>query len=84
MHCTHCRGGAHRDRDELVVADSRQFPRVRLHTVVSFAPTPLGTLLTERMSIEAPRPPAAVTVRQAVAAHQEMLRGIAARFADHA
>jgi hypothetical protein len=63
-----------------VFADSRQFPGVRLHTVVSFAQTPLGTLLTERMSIEAPRPLASATVRQAVAAHQEMLRGIHARF----
>lgn len=67
-----------------VVADSRQFPQVRLHAVVSFASTPLGTLLTERMIIDAPRPLASITVRQAVAAHQEMLRGIGARFGDHA
>ncbi len=63
-----------------VVADSWQFPRVRLHTAVSFAPVPAGTLLTERMSIEAPRPLTSTTVRHAVAAHRTMLEGIRARF----
>lgn len=67
-----------------VVAYSRQFPWVRLHTVVSFTPVPAGTLLTERMSIEAPRPLASTTVRQAVAAHRTMLEGIRARFSGPA
>lgn len=64
-----------------VIADSYQFPQVHLHTVVSFQSADGGTLLTERMRIEAPRPLAAVTVGQAVDAHREMLSGIAARFA---
>ncbi|MGV0853453.1 SRPBCC family protein [Mycolicibacterium phlei] len=64
-----------------VIAESRQFPRVRLHTAVSFTPTAHGTRITERMSIDAPRPLAAFTVRQAVVAHREMLAGIRERFA---
>ena len=68
-----------------VIAESRQFPRVRLRTVVSFeavpsGPTRTGTLLTERIRFSAPWPLAAVTVRQGVAAHREMLAGIAAHF----
>jgi|SRR6478752_10446861 len=65
-----------------VIADSHQFPRVHLHTVVSFEPADGGTLLTERMRIEAPRPLAGVAVRQAVDAHREMLAGIAAHFGE--
>ena len=64
-----------------VVTDSYQFPRVHLHTVVSFEPAGGGTLLTERMRIAAPRPLAGVTVRQGVDAHRHMLAGIAAHFA---
>lgn len=63
-----------------VLADSRQFPQVRLHTVVSFEPVSGGTRLTERMQIAAPRPLAAMTVREAVAAHRAMLAGIRDRF----
>lgn len=63
-----------------VIADSRQFPRVRLHTVVSFEPDGPGTLLTERIDVAAPRPLAGVTVREGVAAHRQMLAGIAAHF----
>ncbi|HEY5840244.1 MAG TPA: SRPBCC family protein [Mycobacterium sp.] len=65
-----------------VITESRQFPRIRLHTVVSFEPADGGTLLTERMRIEAPRPLAGVAVRQAVDAHREMLAGIAAHFGE--
>lgn len=64
-----------------VVTDSYQFPRVHLHTVVSFEPAAGGTLLTERIRIEAPRPLAGITVRQGLSAHREMLAGIAAHHA---
>lgn len=63
-----------------VLADSRQFPQVRLHTVVSFEAVDGGTHLTERMRIAAPRPLAAMTVREAVTAHRAMLAGIRDRF----
>ncbi len=59
-----------------VVTEARQFPGVRLDGVVSFDPVGSGTRITERLRIAAPRPLAAVTVRQAVAAHAEMLAGI--------
>jgi hypothetical protein len=38
------------------------------------------TVLTEDMRIEAPRPLLGLTVRRAVAAHREMLAGVAAHF----
>ena len=63
-----------------VIADSRQFPRVRLHTVVSFEPDGAGTLLTERIEFAAPRLLAGVTVREGVGAHRQMLAGIAAHY----
>jgi hypothetical protein len=63
-----------------VLTQARQFPRVRLDGVVSFEETGGGTRVTERIRIEAPRPLAAVTVRQAVAAHAEMLAGIRRHF----
>ncbi len=63
-----------------VIADSWQFPRVRLHMVVSFEPDDAGTLLTERIEFAAPRPLAGVTVRKGVGAHRQMLAGIAAQF----
>ncbi len=59
-----------------VLTEARQFPRVRLSGRVSFDAVDGGTRLTERLRIEAPRPLAAVTARQAVAAHAEMLAGI--------
>ena len=65
-----------------VLADSVQFPQVRLHTVVSFIAVDGGTEVTERMQISAPRPLFATTVSQAVAAHRKMLAGIRDRFAD--
>jgi hypothetical protein len=63
-----------------VTAESRQFPRVRLHTTVAFEATGSGTRLTEHMRIEAPRPLAAMTVREAVKAHVAMLAGIRRTF----
>jgi hypothetical protein len=63
-----------------VIAEAHQFPRVRLHSVVSFEHTDRGTHVIERMRMEAPRPLAAVTVREAVKAHIAMLAGIRSTF----
>jgi hypothetical protein len=63
-----------------VTADSRQFPQVRLHTVVSFDAVGAATRLTERMRISAPRPLLGATVAQAVSAHQTMLVRIREHF----
>jgi ligand-binding SRPBCC domain-containing protein len=65
-----------------VLSVSRQFPRVRLHTRVSFVARGETTVLTEDMRIEAPRPLLGLTARQAVAAHEEMLAGVAAHFSS--
>ena len=59
-----------------VTADAFQFPRVRLHTRVSFEPIETGTRITEHMRIDAPRALAAMTVREAVKAHTAMLAGM--------
>lgn len=59
-----------------VITEARQFPRVRLNGVVSFQPTAVGTRLTERLTIAAPRLLAAMTQREAVDAHVAMLAGI--------
>jgi ligand-binding SRPBCC domain-containing protein len=63
-----------------VLTEARQFPRVALDGVVSFDEAGDGTRITERLRIRAPRPLAATTVRQAVAAHVEMLAGIRRHF----
>jgi ligand-binding SRPBCC domain-containing protein len=63
-----------------VTAEARQFPRVRLRTTVTFEQTDVGTRITERMRIEAPRALAAMTVREAVNAHTEMLARMRRRF----
>jgi hypothetical protein len=63
-----------------VIAHARQFPRVRLHTVVAFVAIDGGTRIIERMRIEAPRPLAGVTIREAVHAHTEMLANIRRHF----
>ncbi len=63
-----------------VITEARQFPRVRLDGRVSFEPIDTGTRLTERLSIAAPRPLAAVTQREAVDAHAAMLAGIRTHF----
>lgn len=63
-----------------VWTEARQFPRVRLRGRVSFDEDPHGTLLTERLSIDAPRPLQGFTTRQAVAAHAAMLAGIRRHF----
>jgi len=63
-----------------VTAQARQFPGVRLDSIVTFDPESGGTRLTERIRIAAPPGLRAVTVRQAVAAHTEMLAGIRRHF----
>lgn len=63
-----------------VTTEARQFPKVRLNGTVSFEPIETGTRLTERISIAAPRPLAAMTQREAVDAHIAMLAGIRGHF----
>ena len=63
-----------------VITEARQFPQVRLNGAVSFQPIEMGTRLTERLNIAAPRLLAATTQRQAVDAHVAMLAGIRAHF----
>ena len=63
-----------------VTAEARQFPRVRLHSTVTFELLDEGTRVTERLRIEAPRLLAAVTTREAVKAHIAMLAGIRRHF----
>jgi hypothetical protein len=63
-----------------VITEARQFPRVRLNGTVSFEPIDSGTRLTERLTIAAPRPLAAMTQREAVKAHIAMLAGIRRHF----
>jgi hypothetical protein len=63
-----------------VLTQARQFPAVRLDSEVSFEAIPGGTRLTERIRFTAPRPLLAMTVRQAVEAHKEMLAGIRRHF----
>ncbi|SBS76309.1 conserved hypothetical protein [uncultured Mycobacterium sp.] len=63
-----------------VLSQARQFPAVRLDSVISFEPIPAGTRLTERIRFTAPCPLLTVTVRQAVEAHKEMLAGIRRHF----
>lgn len=63
-----------------VTAAARQFPGVRLDSVVTFDAEPGGTRLTENIRISAPRVLLAVTARQAVAAHIEMLAGVRRHF----
>jgi polyketide cyclase/dehydrase/lipid transport protein len=63
-----------------VHTEARQFPGVRLRGTVNFEPIATGTRLTERLQIEAPRPLAATTAREAVNAHTAMLAGIRSHF----
>jgi hypothetical protein len=72
----------HVPRDGDVLTEADQSPGVRLRGTVSFEPIETGTRVTERIRIAAPRPLAAVTVREAVKAHTEMLAGIRRHFAS--
>ena len=64
-----------------VIAEARQFPMVRLHSMVAFDGIDGGTRIVEHMRIQAPRLLAAVTVREAVNAHTAMLSNIRDRLA---
>jgi hypothetical protein len=63
-----------------VRTEADQSPGVRLRGTVSFEPISAGTRLTERIRIEAPRPLAGMTTREAVKAHIAMLSGIRRHF----
>ena len=64
-----------------VIAEARQFPWVRLRSVVTFDEIDGGTRIVERMRIQAPQLLAALTIREAVQAHTAMLANICRRFA---
>jgi hypothetical protein len=72
----------HVPRDGDVLTEADQSPGVRLRGTVSFEPIETGTRVTERIRIGAPRLLAAVTIREAVKAHTEMLAGIRRHFAS--
>ncbi len=76
----HYRVRLHVRADGDVTTEADQSPGVRLRGTVSFAPSDGGTRITERIRIAAPRPLAAVTTREAVKAHIEMLAGIRRHF----
>jgi Polyketide cyclase / dehydrase and lipid transport len=59
-----------------VLTEADQSPGVRLRGTVSFEPFGHGTRVTERIRFAAPRLLAAVTIREGVKAHIEMLAGI--------
>jgi hypothetical protein len=63
-----------------VLTEADQSPGVRLRGTVSFTPTERGTRVTERIRFAAPRLLAAVTIREGVKAHIEMLAGIRRHF----
>lgn len=63
-----------------VLTCARQFPNVRLDSVVTFDPDGTGTRLTERIAFRAPRPLLGITVDRALAAHSEMLDAIRRHF----
>ena len=52
------------------------FPQVRLNSIVTFDHIETGTRIVERMRVQAPRPLAGVTAREATKAHIAMLSGI--------
>jgi len=74
------RARLHVRRDGDVLTEADQSPGVRLRGTVSFEPIDAGTRVTERIHIAAPRLLAAVTTREAVKAHAEMLAGIRRHF----
>lgn len=63
-----------------VMTEADQSPGVHLRGTVSFEPAGSGTRVTERIRITAPRPLAAVTIREAVKAHIAILAGIRSHF----
>jgi hypothetical protein len=65
-----------------VLTEADQSPGVRLRGTVSFEPSGGGTRVTERIRFAAPRLLAAVTIREGVKAHIEMLAGIRRHFEE--
>jgi hypothetical protein len=63
-----------------VRTEADQSPGVRLRGTVSFEPTEVGTRVSERIRITAPRLLAPLTTREAVKAHIAMLSGIRRHF----
>lgn len=63
-----------------VTSQAHQFPAVRLDSLVRFDPAADGTTVTERLRVSAPRPLAAITVAQGVAAHLDTWAAIRRRF----
>ncbi|HEX2285838.1 MAG TPA: SRPBCC family protein [Mycobacterium sp.] len=63
-----------------VTAEARQFPWVHLFTRLAFESIDTGTRITERVTIDAPRPLASITAREAVKAHIDVLAGIRHHF----
>jgi hypothetical protein len=77
------RARLHVRADGDVATEADQSPGVHLRGIVSFEPIrepAVGTRMTERMRITAPRPLAALTTREAVKAHIAMLAGIRRHF----
>ena len=70
----------HVPREGDVLTEADQSPGVRLRGRVSFEPSDAGTRVTERIRIAAPRPLAAMTTREGIKAHIEMLAGIRRHF----
>jgi ligand-binding SRPBCC domain-containing protein len=69
------------DDPQLTVStEADQSPGVRLRGTVTFEPTDGGTRVTERIRFAVPRPLAAITIREGVKAHIEMLAGIRRHF----
>jgi ligand-binding SRPBCC domain-containing protein len=77
---TSYRARLHVPVDGDVCSEARQFPRVRLRITMSFQSIDNGTRIVEQMTIDAPRPLAGLTTREAVKAHTAMLAGIRRRF----
>ena len=65
-----------------VIAEARQFPRVRLRSRVTFERVEGGTRVTERIRFDAPRPLATLTVREAMKAHARAAKQIAESLAE--
>jgi hypothetical protein len=64
-----------------VTSDARQFPFVRVNSMVRFDAIAGGTRVVEHIRIEAPRLLAGFTTREAVKAHTAMWTNVRHRFA---
>ncbi len=61
-----------------LVSDAYQRPRVHLHNTTRCEASDAGTLVRERVRVEAPRPLVGFVLRQAQVAHHEMLANLKA------